>query len=100
MERRRRLVPGIRIRTPIVLRLRRIFTHRHRRGADLGFHSSRELFPTVCVDDTVRVLDALAYVTLVLDSRLRLFSADADAPRPLVAKPLLADFDGAVWLVA
>src|SRR5215470_3222770 len=100
MERRGCLVPGIRVRSPTVLRLRGILPHCHRRGTDVGVHSSREFPASVWFDDAVRVLDALAHVTLVLDSRLCLLPADAAAPRPLVAKSLLADFDGAVWVVA
>src|SRR5215471_1799052 len=100
MERRRRLVPGIRIRTPIVLRLRRILAHRHRCSTSPGVHSSGELLAAIRLDQSVCLLDALAHVAFVLDSRLCLLPCYADATRPLVAQPLLADFDGAVWPVA
>ena len=66
----------------------------------LGFDVAGKLCPSVSVHDAVDFLDALAYVAIVLDSRLCFSSAGHVAARHVVAKPHISYFHGPVWIVA
>src|SRR5271157_4419346 len=100
LEWRGRLVSGVWIRIAAFLRFRWLFAHCHRRRQNAGLYPARELCASVPVHNAVDLLDALAHVTLVLDSRLCFSPLGGFAPRDVVAKLRADSFDDPVRTVA
>src|SRR5208337_1418440 len=100
VERYRCLVPGIRLRTAALFRFRRILAYRHRRGPGAWVHSTGELRASLSIHYSVNLLDALAHVAILLDSRLRFPPAGSSPPRDVVEKSCFSGFDDPVRIVA
>src|ERR1700686_3450137 len=100
MEWRGLLVPGAGIRAATFPGFRRLLTHRDRRRASPGLHHAGKLRASVSIDQSFDLLDALAHVAVVLDSRLRFPPAGHIAPRGVVAKFRARDLDGVVRTLA
>src|SRR5271157_2073194 len=65
-----------------------------------GLYPARELRTSIPIHNTIHLLDPLAHVTVVLDSRLCLSPVGGLAPRDVVAKFRTDRFDGPVRTVA
>src|SRR5208283_2279898 len=64
-------LPGVWIRIAAFLRFCRVLAYRNRRRQDSRLHRAGEFRAALCVCDSVDLLDALAHVIVLLDSRLR-----------------------------
>src|SRR5208283_707932 len=100
LEWRGRLVSGFWIWIAAFLRFRWLLAHRHRRRQNAGLYPAGELCPSLPIRNAVDLLDALAHVALVLDSRLCFSPVGRFAPRDVVAKFRAHRFDGRIRTVA
>src|SRR5215467_5216084 len=89
------MVPRLWIRSAVVLRFCRLLAYRDRSCAVTRIHNPRKFQPAIRICDSVGLLDALAHVPFVLDSRLRFLSTDANAPVAVVASRLPGSLYGA-----
>src|SRR5579871_2316946 len=92
----RRLVPCVWLWPANLLRLRRLLAHCNWGSAHARFHPAGEFRSPLCLHHTLHVLDALAHVPFLLDSRLCLPADGNVAPRRMVAQALPPAFDGAL----
>src|SRR5208337_5117014 len=91
---------GVWLRITAFPGFRRLLAHRNRRCQSAGIHVARELRASISIHQSIDLLDALAHVAIVLDSRLRFPPAGSDAPRDVVAKSRFSGFDDPVRIVA
>src|ERR1035441_6276661 len=95
-----RLVFGIWLRVAALLRFRRLLPRRHWGRQGSWLHRARKLCPAIRIHYSLDLLDTLAHVALVLDSRLRVSSIGGVATGSVVAKPGAGHLDDLVWFVA
>ena len=100
LERPRRLVPGLWLWLAALLRFRRLLARRDWGRKDSWLHRAGELCPAIRLHHAIDLLDTLAHVAVVLDSRLRVPAPGDVATRSVVAKLGAHRFDGFVWPVA
>ena len=100
MEWARRLVSGGRLWVAAFLRLRRLLAYCDWCCESDGLYFAGELCSSISLHDAIHLLDALAHVAVVLDSRLSFFPARGNATRDVVAKSCASAFHDCLWIVA
>src|SRR5262245_28496573 len=100
MERAGRLGPSVRLWLPAVFRFRRVLKYGDRRSAHSRSSTSGEFRQAVFVAKPFGLLDPLAHVPFILDSRLRLFTSCDNSTGIVVAVFRAVYIHGRFWILA
>src|ERR1019366_812302 len=100
LGRHRRLGAGGRLWLPAIFRLRRLHEYCHRSCVSFRDPTSREFSIAILINQRIRVLDALAYVTFILDKGLPVLAASHGTLRAGMALLCAVLFHGHFRIVA